>query len=192
MSQGADPFLAFIQPVLVLEGGGILTDNPADSGGQTIWGIDEATARDAGYTGAMADMTVDQAIAIYRTRFWTRPGFDKIYAILPQLALYMLETGINLGPAVPSAFLQRGLNVLNNQSKLYANVSVDGLAGSLTRAALASYRIARPSSERGDEVLMGVMRALAVVDYISIAEANVTQEVFEYGWLRDRALCLPS
>lgn len=193
MSQSVDPFLAFIQPVIaLLEGGGTLTNNPDDAGGPTIWGITEATAREEGYTGAMADMTEAQAVAIYRTRFWTKPGFDQIYSILPELALYLLETGINLGPKVPSGFLQRALNVMNNQSTLYANVTVDGRAGALTRAALVGYRTARPVSQSGDLVLMGVMRSLAVVDYMQIAEANPTQETFEYGWVRDRALGLPS
>jgi lysozyme family protein len=188
----ADDFTAYIMPILVLEGGGTLTDDPADGGHVTIWGITEDTARAAGYTGAMADMTQAQAIAIYRSVFWQRPGFDRVDAVFKELAQYMLETGINLGPDVPSAFLQRGLNVMSNQGSLYPNIEVDGRCGALTRAALAAYRAARPASESGDVVLMGVMRALAVETYIEIAEANPSQQVFAFGWLRDRALGVPT
>lgn len=186
-----DPFIPLIIPILALEGGATLTDNPADLGGPTIYGITQATAQAAGYAGALADMTEAEAMLIYRTVFWIAPGFDQINDIMPALAAYMLETGINLGPSTPSGFLQRGLNVMNNQGALYANVTVDGNTGAETRAALVGYRTARPISESGDLVLMGVMRALAVVNYIQIAEANPSQEVWEYGWLRDRALALP-
>ena len=117
-----DDFKAYILPILVLEGGGELTDNPADPGGLCIYGITEATAIEAGYSGPMKDMTQAIAIAIYRKVFWAAPGFDKINATFTELAEYMLQTGINLGPDVPSAFLQRGLNVLNNQGSLYPDI----------------------------------------------------------------------
>jgi hypothetical protein len=37
-------------------------------------------------------------------------------------------------------------------------------------------------------VLMGMMRALSVVHYIEIAEADETQETNDFGWISARAL----
>lgn len=182
-----DSFIAYILPILAMEGAGTLTDNPADSGGVTIWGITEAVARAAGYTGAMADMSPGEAEAIYRQDFWVDPQFDQIDPLMPSLADFLLESGINLGPATPSTYLQRALNVLNNQGMLYPTVAVDGVCGAETRAALTSYLSVR-AQDGGLAVLMGVMRSLAAVHYIEIAESNPSQAVFEYGWLRMRAL----
>lgn len=182
-----DSFTAYILPILLMEGGGTLTNDPADSGGETIFGVTEATARAAGYTGAMADMAPAEAEAIYRADFWVAPQFDQIDLLMPTLAAFLLESGINLGPHVPGTFLQRALNVLNNRGSLYASVAVDGTCGPLTRAALKSYLAAR-SQDNAVGLMMGVMRSLTAVHYIQIAESNPSQAVFEYGWLRNRAL----
>lgn len=172
-------------PILAIEGG--YSNDPQDGGGETNFGVTIATARRCGYTGSMKDMTKDQALLIYSSEFWLKPGFDQIDAILPELAEYMLETGINLGPQVPSEFLQRGLNVLDNQGKLYGALKIDGQCGPVTRLALSQFLNAR-ASDGGAQVIMGVVRGLAVTRYIEIAEKNPDDEVFEYGWLRDRAL----
>jgi lysozyme family protein len=180
-----DSFTAYILPILMMEGG--LTDAPADGGGVTNFGITEATARAAGYTAAMADMAPAEAEAIYRADFWVAPQFDQIDPIMPTLAAFLLESGINLGPHTPSTYLQRALNVLNNQGTLYPAIAVDGVCGPLTRAALKSYLTVR-DLDNGEGVLLGVLRSLTAVNYVEIAEANPSQSVFEYGWLRVRAL----
>jgi len=184
-----DTFLALILPVLQEEGMGTLTDDPGDPGGVTIFGVTEATARAAGYSGAMASMTEDQAVAIYRSVFWQQPGFDQIYALIPTLAAYMLDIGINIGPAAAGKFLQRSLNVLNEAGVLFAKLAVDGVCGAQTRAALAAYRKKR-SAQDGDVVILGMVRAMAVLYYVELAEANIDDDQYEYGWLRARALSL--
>lgn len=182
-----DPFLDYIGPILKLEGG--LTNTPADRGGVTNFGVTEATARAAGYTGAMAAMNLAHAESIYRANYWIAPGFDKIDPIMPGLAKYLLNVGINAGPGTVSKFLQRALNVMNNQGRLYPAVSVDGRCGLETRDALTAYLCAR-GKDNGVLVLIGVMRSLAAVHYIQIAEVDPSQAVFVFGWLRNRALGL--
>lgn len=189
MSAFVDPFIFLILPVLRKEGMGTLTNDPNDSGGTTIWGVTEAIARSAGYTGPMADMTEDQAIAIYRTIFWQQPHFDAIHTIIPTLAVYMLDIGINLAPAEAGKFLQRSLNVLNNAETLFADLKVDGNCGAKTQAALKAYRVVRAAQD-GDLVILGMVRAMAVLRYVELAEANTGDERYEYGWQRARALSL--
>lgn len=184
-----DPFLPLILPILQEEGMDSLTNDPNDSGGVTKYGVTERIARSAGYTGAMADMTEDEAVAIYRTVFWQQPNFDQIYALIPTLGAYMLDIGINVAPAVAGRFLQRSLNVLNDNGTLFTDIDVDGVCGAQTRAALVAYRKVRAAQD-GDLVILGMVRGMAVVYYVGLAEANRNDEQYEFGWLRARALSL--
>ena len=59
----ADPLIS-IHKTLVHEGGYV--DNPADSGGPTNMGITQADVP----TIPIKDLTVDQAIEIYKERYW--------------------------------------------------------------------------------------------------------------------------
>jgi typhoid toxin secretion A len=183
----ADLFLDYMQPILTKEGRGRLTNNPNDRGGLTIWGVTEKIARAAGYSDPMMSMTIEQALAIFRALFWIQPGFDAIADDYPALGRYMLDLGINGGPAAPSKALQRCLNVLNGRGSLYADLLVDGHCGLITRHCLSAYRAYR-ADQNGDEVLMAMMRGLAAARYIEIAEGDETQESNEFGWQRNRIL----
>ena len=54
-----------IDGILSIEGG--YSNNPADRGGETNWGITKATARANGYQGEMKALTREEAYAILRT-----------------------------------------------------------------------------------------------------------------------------
>jgi lysozyme family protein len=176
-----DPFDTLMPDILAHEGGGAYTNNPADRGGPTIWGITEAQARAAHYTGDMRAMTQAQAVAIYRLFYWQQPGFDAIAALNLPLAGALLDLGVNMGPGAAGKFLQRALNVLSVPGP---NLTVDGQCGALTRHALALYLAARPA---GVSVLLDTVRAFAAVRYVEIAEGDTSQRVFVYGWLAQRA-----
>lgn len=180
----ADPFAVAIGPTLGKEGG--YSNHPADNGGETMWGVTIAQARAAGYAGAMRDMPRETAVEIYRLFYWTQPGFDRIHAIDAPLGLLMLDLGINFGQARVGAFLQRALNVLNARGKAWPDIAMDGACGAMTRAALAAF--VKQRGEDGRKVILGMVRAMASVRYVEIAEANPTQEDFEYGWQLHRGI----
>lgn len=173
-----------IQGVLGKEGGYV--NDPADRGGETIWGITHTTARAFGYVGSMRVMSRDQAVTIYRRRYWIAPGFDRIEAIDPAISLKLLDWGITSGPSVGTKALQRALNLLNREGALYPDVPVDGAAGALTRAALEAFVAAR--GREGRLVLLGMVTAQQSCYYMSIAETRPANERFEYGWQLNRAL----
>ena len=100
-----------IDAVIDREGGYV--DHPADRGGATRYGITEAVARANGYTGDMRSFPRDAAAAIYRRLYWPRPGFDRVADARAALAAELFDTGVNMGPAVATGFLQRALNALN-------------------------------------------------------------------------------
>ncbi|WP_186126340.1 glycoside hydrolase family 108 protein [Burkholderia gladioli] len=172
-----------INSVIAREGGYV--NNPADRGGETNFGITAATARAFGYQGSMQEMSQAMAAQIYKQRYWTAPKLDQVAAIDSSLAAKLLDIGVNMGPATGVKFMQRALNVLNQQATTYPDITVDGGIGPMTIAALQAFYATRGDAGRG--VLLGMIIAQQSVRYIELAEQNPSQEVFEYGWQLNRA-----
>lgn len=171
-----------IAGILKAEGG--YSNDPRDTGGETNWGITIATARANGYSGSMRDMPRDAAVEIYRKRYVVGPGFDKVALLSPAIAAELVDTGVNMGPKVAGAFLQRALNALNNQGRDYHDMIVDGQAGPGTRAALDAYL--RKRGKLGETVMLRALNALQGERYIALAEGRATNEAFTFGWLANR------
>ena len=112
-----------IDELIEREGGYV--SHPADRGGPTCFGITEAVARAHGYRGAMAELPHDEAAAIYRRLYWLRPRFDQVAARAPRIAAELFDTGVNMGPAVAAAFLQRALTALTRNGKDFGNYILD-------------------------------------------------------------------
>lgn len=173
---------AYLDTLLEHEGGYV--NHLDDRGGATNWGITETTARAFGYTGEMRAMPRSVAKQIYTERYWIQPGFDQVNEISPTVAEELLDTGVNMGPAIAARFLQRALNVLNAQGKTYPDVTVDGQLGRMTLAALRAFLAAR--GKDGHAVLWKMLNAQQSVRYLEIAEANPSQEAFQFGWQAQR------
>ncbi|MFC4353055.1 glycoside hydrolase family 108 protein [Fodinicurvata halophila] len=121
MQPGFDDALAF---VLAWEGGGAVTDDPADPGGTTRWGISLRFYRRL-HPDAEADdiRRLDAAAAadLYRTHFWQAQHCDRLP---PPLALPVFDMAVNCPPEVTVRALQQALGV-----------AVDGVFGPVTLAA---------------------------------------------------------
>lgn len=165
-----------------VEGG--YSNDPADSGGETIWGVTVAVARAFGYAGPMRDMTQEQAKAIYRTRYWTQPRFDQVARYSTPVAYEMLDTGVNMGQTIAGKFLQRALNVLNNGGTAFPDLTVDGAVGKMTLYALETYLKSRGAT--GEKTLLKMLNAQQSVRYIDLAESRPKDERFQYGWQTNR------
>lgn len=161
-----------------LEGGYV--NNPNDLGKETNHGITVATAREFGFTGNMRDLTVEQAFDIYDKGWWQRMRLDQILLMNPMLADRMFDFAINAGRANCIKSLQRILNVLNRQGKLYSDISVDGGIGTLTLTALAGFIKARGAD--GLNRLMFALTCHQVAYYTQISEGREANEEFTYGW----------
>lgn len=163
---------------------GRFSNNPADPGGATMWGITERVARANGYNGAMNTLPRQTAKDIYFSQYVRKPGFAAIMPISEAIAEELVDTGVNMGPPVASIMLQRSLNALNNQGRDYADLKVDGDVGPATIAALKAYLAKR--GKEGEAVLLRALNALQGERYIGIAEGRQASEAFLYGWLRTR------
>ena len=106
---------------LLLDHEGDFSDHAADPGGKTRFGITEAVARQAGYTGDMRELPVDLAKRIYLDSYWRPVRADD----LPLGVRYIVFDGaVNSGPAQSALWLQRALGV-----------TADGVIGPRTLAA---------------------------------------------------------
>lgn len=164
------------------EGG--YSNNPSDGGGETMWGITAAVARAHGYQGAMKDMSVATAQAIYRASYWDLIHLDLVDAVSPAIAAELFDTAVNMGVAVPVPFLQRALNAFNRRGRDYPDMPVDGLLGTVTAAALATFLKLRGT--QGEKVLLAALNAQQGARYLDLADAHPEDEAFEFGWFANR------
>lgn len=162
------------------EGG--YSNNAADPGGETRFGITVAVARAHGYTGDMRALPLATAMAIYRTAYWDMIHLDLIDANSPAIAAEMFDTAVNMGVSVPVPFLQRALNAFNRQGHDYPDMPIDGLLGKVTAAALKTF-LAKRGSE-GEKALLLLLNAEQAVRYLEIIERRPSSEMFFMGWMK--------
>ena len=174
---------ALIGGLIEREGG--YANHPADKGGSTCFGITEAVARAHGFAGAMKSLPRDEAAAIYRRLYWLRPRFDQVAERSSRIAAELFDTGVNMGPAVATTFLQRALTALNRNAKDYTDLTPDGRVGPLTLHALDAF-LATRGKKGGETVLMRALEALQGERYLRLAERRPANEAFLYGWLANR------
>jgi lysozyme family protein len=171
-----------IDAIITREGGYV--NHPADRGGATRWGITEAVARAHGFRGEMRAFPESEAAAIYQRIYWQRPGIDRIATLAPALAAELFDTGVNMGPSVAIAFLQRALNALNRGARDYGDLIPSARIDDATIAALTIYLKLR--GPHGQSVLVKAIDALQGERYLDLAERRPANEAFLYGWLANR------
>lgn len=108
------------------EGG--YSNHPADKGGETMWGITEAVARQNGYTGAMKDMGQSFAKIIYRKLYW-----DAVRAedLPPEVRFNVFDAAVNSGTGTAIRWLQQAVGEKQ-----------DGIIGSKTLTAIINQPVA--------------------------------------------------
>jgi len=171
------------------------SNDPADAGGSTRYGVTEALARRKGYTGPMEILPEAVAMTIAKEEFWDACSLDGVIAAVAkaglaasqqaELAFEILECGYHAGPATPGRFLQRILNALNYNERYYPDVVVDGQIGAKTLESLRAF-LAQRGAE-GFEVMLRAMNQLQGAFLIGRAEDRALNEKFIYGWLLKRA-----
>jgi lysozyme family protein len=170
-----------IRKIMKIEGD--FSNDPADSGGKTKFGITEETARSFGYKGKMIDLTADMAIDIYEKLYWQPLRLDNISILSIPLAEELFDTGVNMGIITSGMFLQRTLNAVsyrNESSSLYDDLVVDGRIGIKTIEALNIYC----SSRKRDcfQVLLKALNCLQGNAYIELVEERKKDKKFINGW----------
>jgi len=168
-----------ISDIIDTEGGYV--DDPSDSGGETNWGITKAVAVANGYYGDMRLMPRDFAFGVYCTRYWDSLAGDSLVALSESIAHEVIDTGVNMGVHRAAKFLQRCINVFNQEGRLYNDIIVDGDVGHATMAALTAF-----ITFRDEDVMVKALNCLQGAFYIELAERRQKDEKFAYGWLKNR------
>ncbi len=178
---------AFSKSIHVLLGiEGDYVNDPADSGGATRFGITEATARRHGHKGPMSQLPLSVAKEIYQKEFWDTIRGDDIAGIYLDVSYEVFEAGVLSGPGRSAKWLQRYLNIMNDGGRLYADISVDGMPGRQTLAALEAY--ARARGQEGEDVMLAGLNSFQGEYLLHLAEKRRKDERFAYGWIRHRAM----
>ena len=163
---------------------GDFSDDPADSGGATKWGITEAVARAFGYSGPMWNMPVSVARTIYLQNYWELLKLDSIAEVSEDVALEMFDTAVNCGVGFSGKSLQRSLNAFNNRGEHYHDLTVDGIIGQMTITAYRAFFEKRGLN--GETVLLRALNALQGAHYIRLVERREKDEKFVYGQFLNR------
>lgn len=170
--------LSFIDDLLNREGG--YSNNPADKGGETNFGVTVEVARENGYSGEMKDMPRAFAQAVYLKKYWHDPHFDEVAKLCEPLADKMFDIGVLSGPTTATRFLQRALISLGLSS------TETGLWGNNDPQCLQHFLTQRGGN--GVKVIIFMVAAQQAVAYMNDAIKNPTQSQFEYGWQLNRSL----
>lgn len=101
---------------------GRYSNNPADPGGETMYGVTKTTARAHGYKGNMIDLPLPAAKLIYKSSYWDTVRADELpYAV----RFDTFDAAVNSGPKQAIKFLQKA-----------AGVNDDGVIGPKTLSAV--------------------------------------------------------
>lgn len=153
-----------ITDVLKAEGWDRYTDNPADKGGPTKWGITlfawQEANDDPSLTSAdVRKITEPEARAFYRSRYVIGPRFDEVS---PLLAPLLVDCGVNHGPARATVWFQKAVGAVQ-----------DGKIGPKTLAAAA---------EHSPVVIYLNICAYRIRFYGAIVSRDHSQAEFASGW----------
>lgn len=174
---------AILAAVVNVEGGYV--DHPDDPGGKTNHGITERTARACGYTGDMRDLSKDQALSCYNRLYVDRPGFSPVVAVSRAVGEEAIDTGVNVGPSLPSRWFQESLNHLNRRGRDYADIAVDGDIGPATMRAYERLQQVRGKA-KACQLVVKLMDAKQAGHYMRLARNNSKFETFMPGWTDHR------
>lgn len=150
---------------------GGFTDDPADHGGATKFGISLRFLQTIDPTSTVDDireMTWARASSILEVEFWQKNRYDTLPA---DVAVKLFDLAVNMGSKRAHVLLQRACRSCSDV------VEEDGVLGPLTRASVAS---ALPYS------ILACLRCEAAGFYRVLAARTPSQERFLKGWL-DRA-----
>jgi lysozyme family protein len=93
---------------LLLGHEGDFSDHEEDGGGKTRFGVTEAVARQAGYSGDMRALPVELAKRIYLESYWRPVRADDLP---PGVRYIVFDGAVNSGAAQSALWLQRALGV---------------------------------------------------------------------------------
>jgi len=185
-------FADALAAVYEFEGG--YANDPDDYGGETYRGISRRyqptwpgwdtidRLKDRFAEGFVVHLDSDERLqeqvrTLYKERFWNKLWGDQIEC--DAVAAEMLDIAVNLGTSRAVRFLQKSLNALSKDGRLWRQLAKDGKMGPNTFAAL------QEALEHGDaEYIVLMLNILQGNHYYYQTEKRPRQGKFLRGWLK--------
>lgn len=175
-----------IPSVLEHEGGARYTDDPADPGGATKWGVSLRFLKSIGEAGDIdhdGDIDHNDVVALsqtgaeqlYRVYFWNKLVLDLVAS--QPIANKLFDTSVNVGYRRVIKWTQAELNRIVGRPMLV----VDGSLGPATLRALNSL----DSGEQGS--FLPAFRVVQRDYYLGLIALNGKLAKYRNGWLRRAA-----
>ena len=117
----------------------------------------------------------DHIKLFYKQHFWDRFQGDGIQD--QSIAGELFDTGVNMGIKRAVRFLQRSLNYLNRNGRLYPDMADDGVLGRGTLKCLNFYL-----NRDNPELLLKIMNVLQGQHYLNYMSKSPRQEKYCRGW----------
>lgn len=170
-----------------IEGG--YANNPNDTGGMTWrgiarkkqpywigWAIVDKLRKQSGFPANLSKSAELQVavLALYKQSFWDALRLDELQD--QRVADELYDTSVNMGTGRAGLFFQRVLNVVNRNGSLFPDLSLDGQIGRKTIEAFNGL------SSSDKTMVWKLLNCLQGEKYISICEANPSQETFIRSW----------
>ena len=162
-------FDRIIPMLLAAEGGAKITEDPADPGGLTKYGISQRAYPNQN----ISDLTEERAKELYKRDYWDKVNGD----LIPddRLAYFVLDMAVNMGVGVACHELQAAINRLSESGK---KIAEDGRIGGETLRALNLILPGGPAA-----VLRSMLRA-RIERYGRIVAGKPTSAKYLLGWIR--------
>lgn len=144
-----------IEKVLINEGGYV--NDPADSGGETKFGI----SKRAYPSVDIKNLTADEAKAIYKKDYWDKIKGDDIADDV--VAYEIFDTAVNMGVRTSTKLVQ-----------IVVGAVPDGILGAKTLAAI---------NETDVELLVVKFKLSKIARYTHLAKTNPKNRKFFFGWI---------
>ena len=169
--------------------GGYVNDS-TDAGGETYKGI--SRVYNPGWSGwavvdaAKAQGKVNSTIlnsnvalqqnvgAFYKDKYW---DVNRLDHMTQKVAEEMFDTGVNMGTGRASRFLQKALNYLNRNGKLYGELTVDGKIGPASLNAIKACK-------KDERVLLAMLNTLQGMHYMNYMDKSPSQKKYARGWFK--------
>lgn len=177
------------QAVLKLEGGHV--NHPSDRGAETYKGITRRWY--ANWPGWKiidlhknrpkfpSNLEKDDALqalvdSFYEAEFWNSLNLSLVND--QEVATEVFDIAINNGKDFAGRALQRTVNCMNKNQKLWKNIAVDGKIGPAT--------ISIVNQIKDQKLIRKVLNLYQAWRFINLCEQDETQEDFFSGWIQQR------
>ena len=163
---------AFNAVVIEIEKGYV--NNKYDRGGETKYGISKKTYPDLD----IPNLTLEAAKTIYFYDFWNEENLTLSNIKDKQIAIELFDTAVNMSPRTAGIFLQRALNNMNRNQRIYKDMTEDGWIGTVT---LSNLDLILKRGEKAQ--LLKILNGEQYIGYKNIIEKNPEQEMNFVGWM---------